>query len=703
MLPSEGVSGAGHRPPLFRRTDAAAGFIGLLVAIIPCANSWQPAFPVDDSYISFSYALHLSSGRGLRLSPLGHPVEAFSDPLWVLILALGHLLGLGIPNLAMTIGLLLLGALAGVTSAIVRYLAPRCPAAVAALPGVVFALLPAAAFSVVAGLETLLFALILEVGVLFWVADLDRLGCPSARAHLTLALLALTRPEGALVWIGLALFTVVLRRTTRGALRPAQWFIVPVVLYEAFRLVYFRQFLPNSVIAKSGYPLATSLRLDRLEVLRFWHEYWPVLLPAGLLIAAACSLPRQNRAVRIVSGLLVGLGLFESAVSSGDNYPYERYLLLGLPLLMALVTAGVVNTAEVGIGTIEGVHSGRGRSGKAVHVFAAAATAIVLAATGYVAKSRENSLQYGDLSVHSYTFDHLASLLRPDTLSHHSGTTYHYELARLLNAEGDPLIATDEIGIVSYYTNAPVIDMYGLGDTHISHRAGSPGDRPDPSYLFGRNPRYVVLLVGGCLCLGVPSDISYASTPEMERYHIADVLYDGRSGFHPWDPSSPAAILFERSGPPGSVRSLDGAIPPAHRIVAFLPPGLKARLTSELPTDPGLGVVVPSPDLETAGAMALSSFEAIAPGTTTTMELAPARGGCSLEAKAFSDDGRPARVGLSLSDSADASLASSSRSVPGDQISVFRIPLPVSKGPLVLHTTSGANAVVANLEISCTP
>lgn len=75
------------------------GACGVMV-VRGLAAAADPALPVDDAYISFSYARTLAAGGGLRLSPAADPVEGFSEPLWVAILGLAGGLGSSIPPTA---------------------------------------------------------------------------------------------------------------------------------------------------------------------------------------------------------------------------------------------------------------------------------------------------------------------------------------------------------------------------------------------------------------------------------------------------------------------------------------------------------------------------------------------------------------------------------------------------------------------------
>jgi hypothetical protein len=49
---------------------------------------------VDDAAITFSYARNLADGHGLVLQPGAAPVEGYSNPAWLVLFAVGKLLGL---------------------------------------------------------------------------------------------------------------------------------------------------------------------------------------------------------------------------------------------------------------------------------------------------------------------------------------------------------------------------------------------------------------------------------------------------------------------------------------------------------------------------------------------------------------------------------------------------------------------------------
>ncbi|HWM05717.1 MAG TPA: hypothetical protein VNP92_25535, partial [Actinophytocola sp.] len=49
---------------------------------------------VDDAGITFAYARSITSGAGPVLQPGAEPVEGYSNPAWLLVLAAGRAIGL---------------------------------------------------------------------------------------------------------------------------------------------------------------------------------------------------------------------------------------------------------------------------------------------------------------------------------------------------------------------------------------------------------------------------------------------------------------------------------------------------------------------------------------------------------------------------------------------------------------------------------
>ncbi|MGH3631660.1 MAG: hypothetical protein ACRDRL_30005 [Sciscionella sp.] len=287
---------------------------------------------VDDAAITFSYARSVSEGMGPVLQPGATPVEGYSDPTWMVLLALGRLAGafdhgllLGIPDYVLFPKALGLVFVAGILLACHHAAAQVCArfaALVTLAIGLGLAAIPSFVIWCVSGLENGLFAfLVVWLAVLLWVAVLrsEVLRIRVALlAGLLVALAALTRPEGLIYGAAYPLVVLLaLRRgALRAALRPVGLFLaafgIPFGGYETWRVVEFGSLLATPSIAKSqGLPTVASLTR-----------------PIGLVHYVGIG-------AVVVAALLVGFALYRA--------PWRRALTaLLVPLALAVIAYGVL-------------------------------------------------------------------------------------------------------------------------------------------------------------------------------------------------------------------------------------------------------------------------------------------------------------------------------------------------------------------------
>ena len=219
----------------------------------------------DDAYISFRYVERWVAGQGLTFNP-GEQVEGFSNPLWVGILALSRFL---LPNVAIVDAARVLGFAASVISFLamavaVKLSSPGRQSVAFLYAAVILACTPGFHVYATAGLETPVFGMLVTVAVLFSLAETlpphragVRGGDPGFAARLGAALClgfaAVCRPEAALYGLLWWLFT---RGPRQLRMRPGHELTVmaalsaPFLGYEAFRVTYFGELLPNTFLAK---------------------------------------------------------------------------------------------------------------------------------------------------------------------------------------------------------------------------------------------------------------------------------------------------------------------------------------------------------------------------------------------------------------------------------------------------------------------
>ncbi len=182
--------------------------LGALLVLFALRALHERGLAIDDAYILARYASHFGDGHGFRWNISSPPVEGFTSPLFVVLLA--GFLRFGIePTTASTI--LSMAAIAGVVTLLVAAADPKRPGfAIAVLPAALLLLDPGIGVHASRGLETSVFFLG-AVGLVAVSGTVVRR--PSRRAGYAMGavsvVLILARPDGALIvavcWLAAAL------------------------------------------------------------------------------------------------------------------------------------------------------------------------------------------------------------------------------------------------------------------------------------------------------------------------------------------------------------------------------------------------------------------------------------------------------------------------------------------------------------------
>lgn len=281
-------------------------------------------FVGDDAYISFRYAKNLAQGYGLRYN-LGPeiPVEGYSNLSWVLISALVEYWKLDptfyMPLLSFLCGSLLLFL---VYKTIIVNL--KCNDFIAIVSTLTLALFPPFALWSSGGLETMLFALLLFI--LFSNLFLAVKVWPVLNGALAL-LLALTRPEG-LIWV-LCLFVFKIfsdylaGKPQRESYIALSILLAGVLTHMGLRYLYYHEFVPNTVHAKSSLSHHTLTR--GLRYLALFYLTYPGQI-IFLLTALALVFGRAKQQV-VVACCLVILTAAWSVFVGGDFMAMGRFFV----------------------------------------------------------------------------------------------------------------------------------------------------------------------------------------------------------------------------------------------------------------------------------------------------------------------------------------------------------------------------------------
>ncbi len=445
------------------------GWLPGTVAVVALgAGLWAGPQPLDDAFITLRYARSLAEGDGFVFNQ-GERVLGTTTPLFALLLALLHrLTSVDLVWLAFLLALAAHAAAAALLSDIGR----RCREPLAGwLAGALYALCPMALGATLGCMETSAFVL----------ATLAALGGSSRPRSVwrtgAAAAAVLLRPEGVIV-AGLHVLQVAgadrptARRDTRRAAAVILAGTLPWVLFATW---YFGTPLPQSVVAKLGYPswsaswvttedfwwvllslpfalpmmsfaLGTfypvpfgTLIVQRLSVLGIGVVgRTPVLLSGVAVLAVACvggvALYRRNRdALWLLLFVVAYCGAF--CVKNPQIFPW--YLVPPLPvLLLTFVVGGTV--------TVQTIFS-RWRGQQPVAAVLAAALVGI-----YVWQTV--------LQTHSFPSARELS--------------YRQAVQALGAAAQDRniLIGALEIGTIGYYSRARILDHYGLVSPEVLQR-----------------------------------------------------------------------------------------------------------------------------------------------------------------------------------------------------------------------------------------
>ena len=329
-------------------------FLGVCAVLAVLHQLARWGWYIDDAAISFAYARNWAEGHGLVAVPGGERIEGYSNPTWVVLLALWELVGVD----GFTIGKPMAMLFSVLTLPVVYRLAQRALPGREAGPGPLIAPLVLACnaqFAIwsMSALENSLFGFLLALGAERVLAELEaaregRRAWPwSAIVFLALAW---TRPEGLLyAAVGGAWYGMLSLTARRGLLPVVGWvaaFWVPHLLLLGLRLWYFAWPFPNTYYAKVGvqgsYPWNWSARgwnQARDWAQRLWQGWFLPAYGIGLL---------GTRGWRAGVGLAVGLLVGASLLVPGPDWLQAWDPWPDLPASLPWLRARIAGFALVG-------------------------------------------------------------------------------------------------------------------------------------------------------------------------------------------------------------------------------------------------------------------------------------------------------------------------------------------------------------------
>jgi hypothetical protein len=421
----------------------------------------------DDAFVFFRYAEHLASGAGLSWNVGGEPVEGFSSPLWVSMLAVASWLGASPVSAAKALGVIGLAVTASSCGLLTFDLARSRWAAMVAVGAI--AVSKPLHYWAPSGMETSLHTALVVVSLVLLTRERALAGA------VVLGLAGVARPEGPLL-VALVAGAYAFTSSGRRKLVVPLVAAAPALLYEILRLVYFGELLPNTYFAKVGGSLSTRLIV--------WSIYGAmgIVLWLAVTLAWSYSFARRKMEPGPLRSLLLVLAaatviLISIVWSGGDWMWHFRFLCPALPILVAAVTGSAW-------ALISG--SAADRSDRASVIVGGVVAVVAILGIGSV----------GLVSPREFLSALRGSRLPPAQIQEGTMTDVSREVARYLEERSTPqtLIAVNHSGAVPYYSDLPTIDMTGLNDRHIARRTeGGLHGKFDPDYVLGRRPKFIVM------------------------------------------------------------------------------------------------------------------------------------------------------------------------------------------------------------------
>ncbi len=434
-------------------------FLVIVLLLFPAAlmYGWRVYAPSDDMYIFLVYVRNFLAGNGLTYN--GTVVEGFTSVFWVFLLTLFGAPGIPLPELAagLSMASALLALLAAYRLAVSMEIQPGW---LALMPPFLLALTGDFAFYSVVGLEEVLFTALVTFNLSLLLSKPPETLLRSNYYPALLAVMILTRPEGALICA--LFFLIALKKETLPLVLQCgiklSLFLLPIL---AAKRAYYGYWLPNTWYVKGGAGLANAEQ-GLVYVLFNGGRYVSVLVVLAALILLMRhrrqSLPKQPL---LPAGLIVLVWLTYVIVQGGDNMVGGRFLLPVLPIVYCLL----IKTAQ------------QARLGQT----AIAATSFVLGLFLLLAYVTSPGIQAQ------------ANSWREVFETRKKAGLYLRE-----HYPPDTLVALNQAGIIPYYSQLPTIDMLGLNDAHIAHhgkrdyRLWYAHQAGDGDYVLSRKPDIII-------------------------------------------------------------------------------------------------------------------------------------------------------------------------------------------------------------------
>jgi hypothetical protein len=439
----------------------------VLIIAIFVVHALSLNFTQDDAFISYRYVKNFINGHGLVFNP-GERVEGYTNFLWIIILSIFARLGLD-----MIIVSKILGVSAGAVTLFLLYqislnffrkkdwsqdtkfvFFPLFAPLLLASNG-------AFAYWSISGLETAFFVMTVLLSVYFYFTN-QRLMIISS------ALSTLIRPEGVLVFGILILHKFFFKKDkVKNCLFSILGFILLLLPFLIFKIFYYGNLLPNPFYAKTGF----SIEYVKAGLAYFWlflkhYGLWGVLYLIPLVFYKDLEVKGK------LLLLIVYIYTLYIIIIGGDVLKAHRFFLPVLPFLYLFFSFALMKFSLM---------LKKGFPNRAIPVFLVIAFCVL---TFLLPRNWIMSVRSAEIGL---------------------GVKMSRYAKRLRQSFGtDFTLAMSTIGVISYLTEAKVIDMLGLTDPYIAkHPEKISGisstwkeKKFNTQYLLSRNPDVIMFSTG---------------------------------------------------------------------------------------------------------------------------------------------------------------------------------------------------------------
>ena len=430
----------GRRKATLAAVAIAGALLSVALFLMVGQATFRLGFPLDDAWIHQTYARNLAATGQWAFVP-GQSSGGSTSPLWTILLAAGHRMGIDPRHWAYSLGAVALAA-SGVAAATWFRLRIDAPQNWTLLVGLMFVLEWHLVWSAASGMEVILMiglavavmslsqppvhrpgALGLLVGIGIWIRpDAVSLGlipattflvAPDWRGRQKLTALIRFAIGVSLAFVPYLLFNL----RTAGSLWPST-FYAKQAEYAAHRTGPFvSRFLHLALDPQTGGPMNGT----------------GILLLPGVIVAAVLAIRRRRWAsLAPLLWALVYLALFAARLPV--TYQHGRYQIPILPVVLVLGWEGIALAAER-------VREGPGRL--LVRAWAVSAAAVTIA--------------FVPLGARAYGQD--VAVIETEMVDTARWISTH--------TEQEALIAAHDIGAVGYFGGRDILDLAGLADAEV--------------------------------------------------------------------------------------------------------------------------------------------------------------------------------------------------------------------------------------------